>query len=104
MVQSEKMTLSELFKSYEQIYNKDHTLELQESAAGLAEYTDLTQSQIATMNLTCDEIDALTIEARYRYQERANILKQVEIAKKMHDIKTNKAVEEQGFSVESFIT
>ena len=56
------------------------------------------------MNLNCDEIDALTVEARYRYQERANIFKQIEIARKMHEIKTNKAVEEQGFSVKSFMT
>lgn len=38
------------------------------------------------MNLTCEEIDKLTVEARYMYSERATILKKIEIAKKMRDI------------------
>lgn len=56
------------------------------------------------MNLTCAEIDKLTDEARYMYSERATILKQIEIAKKMRDIQKNKATEKQGFTVESMLS
>ena len=56
------------------------------------------------MNLTCAEIDKLTEEARYMYSERATILKQIEIAKKMRDIQKNKATEKQGFTVESMLS
>ena len=56
------------------------------------------------MNLTCEEIDNLTEEARYMYSERASILKQIEVAKKMREIQKNKATETQGFTVESMLS
>ena len=37
------------------------------------------------------------------YSERATILKQIEIAKKMRDIQKNKAMEKQGFTVDSML-
>ena len=56
------------------------------------------------MSLTCEEIDNLTEEARYMYSERASILKQIEVAKKMREIQKNKATEKQGFTVESMLS
>ena len=104
MATKEGTSLEQLFRTYAQIYNKDHTSELAASAANLIEYTDLTEEQIVSMNLTCAEIDKLTEEARYMYSERATILKQIEIAKKMRDIQKNKATEKQGFTVESMLS
>lgn len=45
------------------------------------------------MDLSLDDIDALTEEARYLYCERATILKRIELAHKMREIEKNKAVE-----------
>lgn len=82
----EGTSLEQLFATFKEIYKKDFSAELQASAIQLAQYTNLTDTQIANMDLTLDDIDQLTTEARYIYAERATILKRIEIAKKMREI------------------
>lgn len=39
----EGISLEQIFRNYARIYKKDHTAELEASAANLAEYTDLSE-------------------------------------------------------------
>lgn len=68
-------TRKELFEHYELVLVKNQELELDNAAKQLFRFTELTSQQIISMDLTSDEIDNLTKEARWLYKQRAKIFK-----------------------------